>query len=88
VGLADFVPVSVANAIDWEKTYLNCFTAGPSGVRRSRMPMVLADEDECLRTALMMCGKAIDEPKRVVRIRSTLHLDRAWVSQTLLDEMG
>lgn len=87
VGLADFVPVSVANVIDWEKTYLNCFTAGPSGVRRSRMPMVLADEDECIRTALMMCGKANDEPKRVVRIRSTLHLDRAWVSDAILDEM-
>lgn len=88
VGLADFVPASVANVIDWEKTYLNCFTAGPSGVRRSRMPMVLADEDECIRAALMMCGKAVDEPKRVVRIRSTLHLDRAWVSAPLLDEQA
>jgi hypothetical protein len=51
------------------------------------MPMVLADEDECIRTALMMCGKANDEPKRVVRIRSTLHLDRAWVSDAILDEL-
>ena len=88
VGLADFVPVSVANVIDWEKTYLNCFTAGPSGVRRSRMPMVLADEDECIRAALMMCGKSVDEPKRVVRIRSTLHLERAWVSDALLGELS
>lgn len=88
VGLADFVPVSVANVIDWEKTYLNCFTAGPSGVRRSRMPMVLADEDECIRAALMMCGKSVDEPKRVVRIRSTLHLERAWVSEALLGELS
>lgn len=87
VGLADFVPVSVANVIDWEKTYLNCFTAGPSGVRRSRMPMVLADEDECIRAAMMMCGKAIDEPKRIVRIRSTLHLERAWVSDALIAEL-
>jgi hypothetical protein len=88
VGLADFVPVSVANAIDWGKTYLNCLTAGPSGVRRSRMPMVLADEDECIRTAMMMCGKSVDEPKRVVRIRSTLHLERAWVSEALLGELS
>ena len=88
IGLADFIPASVANQVDWEKTYLNCFTAGPSGVRRARMPMVLADEEECIRTALMMCGKAIDEPKRIVRIRSTLHLDRAWVSSNLLDEIA
>lgn len=87
VGLADFVPVSVANVIDWEKTYLNCFTAGPSGVRRSRMPMVLVDEEECIRAAMMMCGKAIDEPKRIVRIRSTLHLERAWVSDALVAEL-
>lgn len=87
VGLADFIPVSVANVIDWEKTYLNCLTAGPSGVRRSRMPMVLADEDECIRAAMMMCGKAADEPKRIVRIRSTLHLERAWVSEGLVGEL-
>lgn len=88
IGLADFIPASVASIVDWEKTYLNCFTAGPSGVRRARMPMVLADEDECIRTALMMCGKAVDEPKRVVRIRSTLHLDRAWVSSNLVNEIA
>jgi hypothetical protein len=34
-----------------------------------------------------MCGKAIDEPKRVVRIRSTLHLTRCWVSDALLSQL-
>ena len=86
IGLADFVPASVANAIDWDKTYLNCFTAGPSGVRRAKLPMVLPDEDSCVKAALMMCGRAVDEPKRVVRIRSTLHLDRCWVSDAVLDQ--
>ncbi|NDG65990.1 MAG: DUF2088 domain-containing protein [Actinobacteria bacterium] len=84
VGLADFIPASVANAIDWEKTYLNCFTAGPSGVRRSRLPMVLPDEESCIKAALSMCGKAIHEEKRVVRIRSTLHLETCWVSDAVL----
>jgi hypothetical protein len=84
VGLADFIPASVANAIDWEKTYLNCFTAGPSGVRRSRLPMVLPDEESCIKAALSMCGKAIHEEKRVVRIRSTLHLETCWVSEAVL----
>ena len=84
IGLADFIPASVANGIDWEKTYLNCFTAGPSGVRRSRMPMVLADADQCIKAAMTMCGRAPDEPIRMVRIRSTLHLERAWVSADVL----
>lgn len=87
IGLADFVPVSLADKIDWQKTYVNCFTAGPSGVRRSRMPMVLADEDDCIRAALSMCGRAVDEPKKVVRIESTLHLTRCWVSDALLDRL-
>jgi hypothetical protein len=84
IGLADFIPVSVAEQIDWQKTYLNCFTAGPSGVRRSRMPMVLRDEESCLKAALSMCGRGVTEPKRVVRIRSTLHMTSCWVSDELL----
>ena len=81
---ADFVPASLANRLDFRKTYLNCFTAGPSGVRRSRMPMVLPDEEACIKAALSMCGRGIDEPKRVVRIESTLHLTECRVSEALL----
>ena len=87
IGLADFIPASLANTIDWHKTYVNCFTAGPSGVRRSRMPMVLPDEEACIKAALSMCGRAVTEPKKVVRIRSTLHLTRCWVSNALLGDL-
>ena len=87
IGLADFIPVDVATRIDWQKTYLNCFTAGPSGVRRARMPMVLPDELACVKAALSMCGKGVGEPKRVVRIRSTLHLTSCWVSEALLGDL-
>jgi hypothetical protein len=87
LGFADFIPVAVAEQVDWQKTYVNCFTAGPSGLRRSRMPMVLPDEDSCLRAALQMCGTAFDRPKRVVRIRSTLHLTRCWVSDAVLADL-
>lgn len=86
IGFADVIPASLARTIDWEKTYLNCFTAGPSGLRRSRLPMVVPDEQACLRTALSMCGRGVHEPKRVVRIESTLHLTRCLVSRALLDE--
>jgi hypothetical protein len=87
IGFADFIPASVAAGINWQKTYVNCFTAGPSGVRRSRMPMVLPTEADCVKAALSMCGRAVDEPKRVVRIKSTLHLTRCWVSEPLLAEL-
>jgi hypothetical protein len=83
IGFADFIPLSLARKIDWQKTYVNCFTAGPSGMRRARMPMVLPDEEACIKAALTMCGRGFDEPKRVVRIASTLHLTRCWVSEAL-----
>jgi hypothetical protein len=84
IGFADFIPESLAAKIDWQKTYVNCFTAGPAGMRRARMPMVLPDEDACIRAALSMCGRDLHAPKRVVRIRSTLHLTECWVSEALL----
>lgn len=87
IGFADFIPVSLARQIDWYKTYVNCFTAGIAGVRRSRMPMVLPTDEDCIKAALSMCGRAFDQPKRVVRIRSTLHLTHCWVSDPLLREL-
>ena len=87
IGFADFIPLPLAQQIDWQKTYVNCFTAGIAGVRRSRMPMVLPTEDDCVKAALSMCGRAFDQPKRVVRIESTLHMTRCWVSDALLLEL-
>jgi hypothetical protein len=87
IGFADFIPSEVAAGIDWKKTYINCFTAGPSGARRARMPMVLPTEADCIKAALSMCGKGLTEPKRVVRIRSTLHLTHLSVSEALLAEL-
>jgi hypothetical protein len=87
IGLADFIPASVANGIDWQKTYVNCFTAGAAGVRRSRMPMVLPDEQACIKAALSMCGRGATDAKRVVRIRSTLHMTTAWVSEAVLADL-
>ena len=83
MGFADFIPASLANRLDFRKTYINCFTAGPAGMRRSRLPMVLPDEESCVKAALSMCGRGPDEPKRVVRIESTLHLTTCLVSDAL-----
>ncbi|MEY2960093.1 MAG: hypothetical protein RLZZ01_2661 [Actinomycetota bacterium] len=84
IGFADFIPASLANKLDFAKTYVNCFTAGPAGMRRARLPMVLPDEESCIRAALTMCGRGPDQPKRVVRIASTLHLTECRVSEALL----
>ncbi len=87
IGFVDFIPARLAATIDWEATYVNSFTAGGPGVRRARMPMVLPDDDACIKAAMSTCGKAFDAPKRLVRIESTLHLTRCWVSDELLGEL-
>ena len=87
IGFADFVPAALAERIDWAATYLNSFTAGGTGVRRARLPMVLPDEESCVRAAMATCGRSHDEPRRIVRIESTLHIERCWVSDALLDEL-
>ena len=84
IGFADFIPASLANKLDFRKTYINCFTAGPAGMRRARLPMVLPDEEACIKAALSMCGRGPTESKRVVRIESTLHLTSCQVSDALL----
>jgi hypothetical protein len=86
IGLADFITTDVARQIDWPTTYVNCFTAGPAGVRRGRMPMVMPTERDAIMAALSMCGRGVLETKRVVRIKSTLHLTNMWVSDALLPE--
>lgn len=85
IGFADFIPARLANKLDFAKTYVNCFTAGPAGMRRARLPMVLPDDEACIKAALTMCGRGPDQPKRVVRIPSTLHLTECLVSEALLE---
>ncbi len=84
MGFADFIPASLANQLDFRTTYINCFTAGPAGMRRARLPMVLPDEESCIKAALSMCGRGPGEPVRVVRIDSTLHLTNCLVSVELM----
>ena len=88
IGFADFIPAATAVKIDWAKTYINGMTAGAAGLRRTRIPMVLPDDDDCIKAALLMCGRSLDEPKRVVRIRSTKELMTCAVSRAALDDLG
>ena len=49
--------------------------------------MVLPDESSCIRAAMQTCGRPFDAAQGVVRIRSTLHLTRCWVSDALLGDL-
>jgi hypothetical protein len=87
IGLADFTTVAVVQSIDWRNTWINCFTAGPAGVRRAKMPMALPTENDAILAAVAMCGRGATESVRMVRIESTLHMTSMLVSENLLDEL-
>jgi hypothetical protein len=88
LGLADLVPLRLLEQVDVRASYVNAITSGTGGLRRSRMPMVLEDDDAVLRTAVAMCGRRDPSTVRLARIHDTLTPGRLLVSPALLDEVA
>lgn len=88
LGLADLVPLRVLEQVDVHTSYVNAITSGTGGLRRSRFPMVLADDDAVMRAAVAMCGRRDPGAVRLARIRDTLTPGRLLVSPALLDEVA
>jgi hypothetical protein len=86
IGLADYIPLDCANAVDLKSMYENAITAAIG--EKARLPIVLPTEREVLQ-ALVMTSWARDEATiRYCQIRNTLDLDEVLVSGALLDELG
>jgi hypothetical protein len=85
VGLADFVTERLVEKIDREATYLNCLTSGSP--MRAAVPMTLP-KDESLFDAVWKALKPerLDQVRMMV-IDNTLHLEEAWISENLVDEL-
>ncbi len=86
IGLADLIPQSMADKVDWQKTWMNGYTSGLTGVQRSRIPMVFADDREAIAAAVQMCGEVDPSRVRLVRIKNTLEVARMQISAGLLGE--
>jgi hypothetical protein len=85
VGLADFCTRKLADAIDWNATYLNALTAAhPAG---ARLPIVCENDADAIRHALNAAGVQDAQHARVARIRDTLHIDAFAASDAALAEM-
>ena len=86
IGLADYMPLEAANAMDLKSMYENAITAAIG--EKARLPIVLPTEREVLQ-ALVMTSWALDsETIRYCQIKNTLDLDEVLVSRPLLDELG
>ena len=85
IGLADFCTRRLADAIDWQPTYLNVLTAAqPAG---ARLPVVCEHDREAIDHALNAAGVPDLAHARVARIRDTLHIESFAASEAALAAM-
>ena len=85
IGGADITTQALFNAIDRKSTYLNAITS--TFVERVAIPMIMPTDEQAIAAALKTAG-CDPATARVVRIANTLHLEKIWVSENLLAEVG
>lgn len=83
VGLADYIPKSLANALDLMAMYMNAVTA--TIVEKAHIPIVLPDDKAVLRALVATCWP--EGALRICQIWSTLHLEEIAVTDALADEL-
>ena len=85
IGLADFCTRRLANAIDWDATYLNALTAAHPAC--ARLPVVCDNDGDAIRHALNAAGVEDAAHARVARVSDTLHIETFAASEAALAAM-
>jgi hypothetical protein len=85
IGLVDFVPSRLIEAIDPAKTFVNGVTSGWLGLQRLKLPIVLRTDRDAIETAAAICERA-SGGARIIWFEDTLHTDTLAVSRALWDE--
>ena len=91
VGLADFTTQKLASKYDWKSCYINLLTGrDPDGrLIEGQLPLALADDREAMEVALYSAlPEGSREAPRIVRIKSTRHLDVMYVSEAIIPEVA
>jgi hypothetical protein len=86
LGLADVIPARLLEQIDLRVSYVNALTSGAGGARRSRLPMVMEDDEAAVLAAATMCGRRHWSELRLARIKDTLSPNELMVTPALLTE--
>ena len=84
VGLADLTTRRLAGQIERKAMNANVITS--TFVERAKVPMVLANDEEAMETAVRCNWGVPPEETRFVRIPNTLHLEYLYVSENIVDE--
>ncbi len=86
LGMADVVHDRLIDGIDWNPTYLNSLTAStPAAIRT---PAHFASDRECLERIAPTVGRVDLSTVTYCRIKNTLSLKRAWVSENLIPTLS
>jgi Lactate racemase N-terminal domain len=85
VGLADLTTHRLAGRIAHEAMNANVVTS--TFVERAKVPMVLANDEEAIETAVRCNWGVPPGETRFVRIPNTLHLEHLYVSENLVEEV-
>jgi hypothetical protein len=85
IGLADLTTRRLVEKIDFKATYMNCITG--ISLEKASIPMYFETDREAIRVALGSTGLTPPERSRIVRIKNTLQLDEAEVSEVYIEEL-
>jgi hypothetical protein len=85
IGLADVTTRRLADAVDWQKTFVNAVAA--VSPEKAALPMHFETDRECLTACAQTTGIAEPADLRIVRIRHTGNLSYLQVSNSLASEI-
>lgn len=85
IGMADFIPRSLANTVDLVSLYMNSITAAIT--EKARFPMVLNSDEDVVKACSLTSWRATPAETRLCVIRNTLELNEILLSQPLLDDI-
>ena len=83
IGLADVITARALRMEDFAVTYTNAITATTFGLKRSFIPIVMADDRRALEVAVRCCGAPPTQAPTFVFARNTLALSQLWMSENL-----
>ena len=85
IGFADVALRRAVDGLDARSTYLNAITA--KDVEGAKIPVIVDTDEDALALALAACLRVDPPSARIVRVRSTKHLEFLWVSEPALPDV-
>ena len=84
IGLADVTTRRLVDKVNWDVTYANGVTSG--FYSHVALPIVASTDEQALEWGIRASHEPT-KPKKVVRVRDTLHVSEMYVSAAAMDEI-